>query len=320
MRDSPPLALLLDGEGGARRLTEEGLRDWRPAQGPLWVDLDEASPGDRRWLERTLASLGATPFRAAWPKLTLYEPEHLFLLMHLQAPDGAVDAFAVLRVWLEPGRIVTLRSRPLPPFEELHRGLEEARGATDASELLLLLVEGLGDQVFDDVLELRTAVSELDLSLEERAPVSTRALRRLRRRIVHLERFVDPQRSLLLRLESLELPWFTGKRRHRWETAVATFSSGSAELDAIDERARTIQESLAHQTSDEINRRIYFLTVFASIFVPLSLIASIFGANISTVHGNILDADHPLWFWIFLLGNAFVGLLLFWLFRRGRFF
>src|SRR5262245_31614763 len=44
------LALVLDGQGGARELGWEGVRAWRPGQGPLWVHLDPRHPLAVEWL------------------------------------------------------------------------------------------------------------------------------------------------------------------------------------------------------------------------------------------------------------------------------
>jgi hypothetical protein len=45
-----PQAVCLNGRGGARRLDEEAVERWRPANDPLWVELDEAGERDRAWL------------------------------------------------------------------------------------------------------------------------------------------------------------------------------------------------------------------------------------------------------------------------------
>ena len=46
------VALLLDGKGGARELSDEEVAAWTPGDGILWVDLNLTSKPGRQWLAK----------------------------------------------------------------------------------------------------------------------------------------------------------------------------------------------------------------------------------------------------------------------------
>jgi len=52
VKEEPGLAFacILDGEGGGRQVGWQQLRDWKPADGPLWAHLDKSAPEAVRWL------------------------------------------------------------------------------------------------------------------------------------------------------------------------------------------------------------------------------------------------------------------------------
>ena len=43
-------ALLFDGEGGARLVADEGVDQWQPGDGTLWIDLNLSNNAARKWL------------------------------------------------------------------------------------------------------------------------------------------------------------------------------------------------------------------------------------------------------------------------------
>jgi zinc transporter len=51
-------AYVLDGRGGGRQVGWDGVHEWRPAQGTLWLHLDRSEPRSEAWLSDESA-LGA---------------------------------------------------------------------------------------------------------------------------------------------------------------------------------------------------------------------------------------------------------------------
>lgn len=318
----PLRVLCLDGSGGARRLDGEALAHWRPANGPLWVALDEASERDRAWLADTsgLRKDHVAEFLRddVWSRAR--SPGADQLLVTMRAPDlhpEAGGAPKIIRLWIEPHRVITMTPATDPHLPVVSEHLDAGRGPTNSGGLLLDVIELMASELADQILRLfRPAVIDLEHSLEEKEGIasSSSQLRRFQHQASAMQRYAAPYRALLLRLRSFDLAWLMAGEEDAWRAVIDHFDAASRELDILVDRARSVQDSMSHRVSEQMNRRVYVLTVVSTLILPLSLIAGLLGGNISTVQGNILGAAHPLWFigvsiGLVVLGGATYALL-----------
>ena len=83
------------------------------------------------------------------------------------------------------------------------------------------------------------------------------------------------------------------------------------DLDAVRERAAVVQEELLSRMSEQMNSRMYVLSVVAAIFLPLGFLTGLLGINV----GGIPGADYPLAFLMFIGMLVVVVILQFLVFR-----
>lgn len=317
-----PRAWLLDRRGGARRLDRGAGGRRQPEDGPSWIALDADSELDRAWLgtEEGVGWDNRELFlrESVWPRVRSPGPEQLVLVTRVIHPDPEAPpgTHVMLRFWIEPQRVISMAPKGLPYLQELETRLEMGRGPISAGTILLALIESLANQLADAVLKLRPEVVELDLALEQEEPPTANQIRQLRRRAIDWQRYADPQRTQLLRLRSLELSWLTDDHGDDWRAVIDYYSEGSRELDAVVDRARILEDALANRTSEQMNRRIYLLTLMATLVLPLTLITSLLAVSVSTIEGNILGTHHPGWFAALCVGLVLVGLGSYLFFRR----
>lgn len=324
MKDGPdhlPLAIAFE-DGGGRRLDAAALRRWSPDDGPLWVRLEE--PEDRRWLE-TESGLDAEARETflrhgAWPTVRVDRDGYLFLLMRAPSSEAPRSGFVVLRIWIEPWRVITLAPAGLEVLDEVERRLEAGAGPESVNRFLIEVMELVGSRIADTVLDLWTAVTEEELRSARGRRSSAQRIHRLRRRSLELQRIADPSRVQLLRLRGLELSWLLREDETEWRSVIDYFEEATHELDAIGDHIRVLEDSLSSQTAEQINRRIYLLAVVSTTLLPLSLIASILGMNIGLREGAILGLSHPGWFVGLCIALVLVGALTFIALRRRGLF
>lgn len=319
-----PSAWLLDGRGGARLLDRDEFAAWRPRQGTLWVTLDEASERDSLWLqtESGLDAENSREFlgRHAWPTIRVAGGDQIWLIMRVFAsdPSSSGRAAARLRLLIEPKRVISVSPRDLPHIEAVNDRLKAGRGPTSVGDIVLLVTEFMADSLADAVLALiPSVVHELAVEAQD-APTELQLeqVHDLRKRVVELQRYANPQRAILTRLRSLDLSWLTRDHRDQWRALAEYYLEASRELDGIAEHARVHEDSLASRTSEQMNRRIYTLTLVSTLVLPLSLITGLLGVNISTVDANILSTHHPSWFIGLCIGLVILGLGIFIAFHR----
>jgi zinc transporter len=85
------------------------------------------------------------------------------------------------------------------------------------------------------------------------------------------------------------------------------------EIEALRERARVLQEEIAHRLAEESNRHLHVLTVVTILFLPPTLTAGLFGMNL---HGlPFSESGNGFWAGVIaaLISSAAVYAVLRWL-------
>lgn len=309
---------VLDGRGGARAVDWAGIRQWRPEQGILWVHLDYWAEASRSWLEH---ESGIDPVARA--ALLAEDPrprgvamgDALLVVFRGINPNAGSDPedMVSIRMWIEAGRIITLRHRRLTAGSEQWQLLMAGRGAVDPGDLLVRLCEAILRRIGQMVGAIDDTVDELeDLVLAEQREALRHRLAEVRRQAIGVRRFVGPQRDALANTAAGDVAWLGEPARLRLREATDRMHRIVEELDSARDRAAVTQEELTSRTSELINRRLYVLSVVAAVFLPLGLITGLVGSNV----GGIPLTGNPYGFFI-LLGSL-VGMSVgqFWLFRK----
>ena len=177
------------------------------------------------------------------------------------------------------------------------------------------------DLLVDDNLQLLSWLDEETNELEETifSNPDTTAIQhatRLRKIIIYLQRVLGPQLELIRRLSSDDLPFIKKSLR-------VYFRDIYDNLARINDLVFTYREVIStdmaiHQAliSNKLNDIMKTLTVIATIFLPLTFIASIYGMNFQFMP----ELDSP-WGYPSVLGlMLFIGGGMFWWFKRRGWF
>ncbi|MGH0038555.1 MAG: zinc transporter ZntB [Myxococcota bacterium] len=319
MSDGLVVALVLDGAGGARPVDWQGVRSWVPDQGVLWVHLDRSEPDAARWLvdEAGLESLVSDALLAdeTRPRASVQDGGVIAVLRGVNFEAGAEPEDMIsLRFWIEPRRLVTTRSRPLRSTRDLVRAFERGRGPRTVGQLVAGLADRLverAQQVIDEVDD-QVAEFEEELLGEPGSDLRER-IAALRRRVITLRRYLGPQREALARLATLDLDWLSQDDRAQLRESQDALMRYVETLEAVRERAVVAQDQLASQLADQLNSRMYVLSLVAAVFLPLGFLTGLLGINV----GGIPGADDGRAFTVFVAGLCvLVGLQVWWLRRR----
>ncbi len=82
------------------------------------------------------------------------------------------------------------------------------------------------------------------------------------------------------------------------------------DLDLVLDRARLVSEEIDTRLAERVNRNLYFVSIAAALFLPVTLISGIFGMNV----GGLPWLDDPRGFtWAMLCMAAAVVVALVWL-------
>jgi zinc transporter len=284
-------ALLFDGKGGARELSDEEVVKWNPDDGVLWVDFDQSSKKARDWLrrdsgiDRTAASIlleGETRPRS------LVEPGGLIIIMRgINMNPGAVpDDMVAIRVWMEGNRVVTARRRKVLSAVDVRESLLAGKGPKTVGQFLVALTGQLTERIAAAVDNIEQLLEDLDARLAEGDVESVRAnLSIVRRQAAAIRRHLAPQRDALDRLARASTGFLTDKEQFELRETGDHMMRHIEDLDLARENALVTQEELMNRVALEQNARMYLLSVIAAIFLPLTFVTGMLGMNVAGLPG-----------------------------------
>lgn len=311
-------AVRLDGAGGATELDADDLAAWEPADGLLWVHLQreqvEASFGARCGLK--ILAWEALTAEETRPRSLRVDDGLVVLLRAVNLLPGAdPDELVTLRLWLDANLALTAERRPVHAVPELRERLARGLGPRDAGGFLEALTDAIAEQLDPVVDELEELVDDLEETMVDRPATGLRkTLSELRRQAISLRRYLAPQREVLVRLQVETVSWLAELERAHLREVADHLMRLVEDLDMMRDHAAVIHDELTNRLSEELNRRMYVLSVLAAVFVPLTFASGLMGMNV----GGVPAAGLSNGFALVCLVMAAAALVQVLLFRRMR--
>lgn len=297
-------ALILDGQGGANKLeSTQDLNNWRLEQGKLWVHIDYSQPEAIDWLKQCefltdyeLESLTADETRPRLTKAT--NGCMLFLrgvnLNPAQSPEDMVS----LRLFINENVLITCRKRRLLSVQDILAMLKEGNGSTNISELVTQLAQNLTSRMQGVIDELDDSLDDFEEEIDEPSKkFDNQGLSQLRRQTISLKRYLKPQKEALTTLVNNNFKWLDDEDKPRLNENTNLLIRYLEELDSAIERAQIIQQTITNQVSEQLNQRMYVMSVVAALFLPLGFLTGLLGVNV----GGIPGTDSPYAFTAFVV-------------------
>lgn len=311
-------AFLFDGEGGATTLGWADIDAWRPEQGMLWLHLDYANPAVKLWLDTKSGIdeivLSALTDPDPRPRATAYGDKLQLIVRGMNNNAGAApESMISVRAWVEPKRVITMRHRASTSVRQLIAELKHGDGPRSAADLTVQLAERIVDHVVARVDMIGDAVAAAEDQVLGGDTNDLRAtLADHRRGAIALRRYLAPQREALTKLASINVTWFDQTHRARLVEVADQLTRTVEELDAARDRAAVTQEELNSRMAEATNKRLYVLSIFTSVFLPLGFVCSLLGVNVGGV--PLQHADWAFW----ALCGVFIAGVYFqlWLFKK----
>jgi magnesium transporter len=277
--------------------------------GVVWLNVDGLK--DTALVERIGKQYGIHPLvledllnTEQRPKLEDYS-DHLFVVVHMLSAgtDGEVVKEQVSLV-LGRGFIVTFQEQGGDVFNGVRGRLRQGRGrirSRGADYLLYALLDAIVDQYFVLLEKIDDAIEALESRLEDAPTQATlHALHSHKRDMIYLRRAIWPLREALAGLQRDELGLVQP------ETRLFLRDVHDHTLRII-ETIETLRELLAGMVdvhlsilSVRMNNVMKVLTVIATIFIPLTFIAGVYGMNF-----DFMPELH--WRWGYPLIMLFMG-------------
>jgi|AntRauTorcE11897_2_1112592.scaffolds.fasta_scaffold25047_1 magnesium transporter len=345
------------GTGAVSRRKIASLRELPatpPAHGVCWIDV--AGLGDRETIQTIGERFGLHPLALEdtlnvrqRPKVEDYG-DHLFIVtrMPTNAPvddDASMEAtgsaapgqteaawarhagqLATEQVTLFVGRgfVITFQERPGDVFEPVRARIAKGAGrirSRGADYLAYALLDAAIDSFFPLLEVYGERVEDLEQEVVERPePAHIARIHDLKRDLLTARRTIWPQREMLSTLVREEWPLVTDETR----IFLRDCYDHSIQLMDMIETYREIASALIDvqlsSVSNRMNEVMKVLTMIATVFIPLTFIAGVYGMNFDPAAGpwSMPELGWRYGYPATLLGMAAIGGgLLFWFRRKG---
>lgn len=294
--------------------------------GVRWINVERPGPTEEAWLRENFEfhelDIEDIRSRNQRPKLDEYD-DYFFLILHLPVFDKRVGRLnaAELDIFVGPDFLVTVPNEPLQPVEYLFERCKasetkrEQRMGQGTGYLLYTIVDDAFTSFFPMLrkIGLKLESIEEDIFVEGRSREVVRDISNVKQEIINFRKIIRPQRAVLRDLERAKSRFLPDDMEIYFDDIVDASERMWDMLENYKEVVEGLEATNESVISHSVNDVLRILTVFSVFFLPLTLIASVFGMN-----NHIPGQGSVAGFWIVVGAMALtLGGMLAYFRRRG---
>jgi magnesium transporter len=309
--------------GRAPEEFDQGEMDRRLGdEGSIWIDLSEPSDEEfnsiaERFQWHPLA-IEDCRIENHLPKADDYGDYVLLVLHGLDvASDSAEFTSKEVEVFVGPDYLITHHREGMAQITELKDRCERnpALAAKGPAYLLYLLLDSMSDVYLPYLDKIDDRIDNVEKDLLERPEKPTlQKIYELRRDVIGMRRVISPQIEVMRRLGRAEFAVIPDEASPYFRDIHDDLFRIIQSADSYRELLSGALDSYLSALSNEMNQVMKVLTVFASIMLPLTFLAGVWGMNFR----HMPELFKP-WGYPFALGLMVVtAVSLLWFFRRRR--
>ena len=294
-------------------MDEEAMRAlFQSQQGTLWVDICDCTDEHGKFLERNfgfhpLAIEDCVSTAIHSPKIDDFD-SHLFIIVHgiNYMVESDIVETTELEIFLGPHFVVTSHSFPLHSINSIFQLLETNNRIMNRGSdfFAYTIVDTLIDNVLPTIDKMMDVADQIEEEVISNPQQSTlEAILKLKRSVLRIHRVMAPQREVLNRLSRREFPQIKDDvyvyYRDVYDHIVRIEELGQALRDRADNALATHLASVANRQNESMK----MLALVATIFLPLALVAGIYGMNFQYMP----ELD---WHWGYFAVVGFIGFVI----------
>jgi magnesium transporter len=261
--------------------------------GLRWINIERPRSLEQAWMEERFEfhplDYEDVRSRNQRPKVDEYD-DYLFIVLHFPRYDKAVSRLnaAELDLFVGPDFLITLPNEPLQPLEYLfercrtNEELRESLFSKGPGYLLYKIVDDCVDASFPMLRKIGNKLERIEEDIFEGDTSSevVRDISNAKQEIINFRKVIRPQRAAFSDLERNKQRYIADDLDIYFDDIVDASERIWDMLEnykeVVEALESTNESAIAHR-SNEIFR---VLTAFSVIFLPLTLIASIWGMNV----------------------------------------
>ncbi len=254
------------------------------------------------------------------PKLEEYE-NFLYLVIKgisLNFEKEFCLQYEQISILLLANCVVTFKEKPDDTFDPIINHLQNQHGRLrqlGSDYLAYVIVDTIVDEYFvvednlDDIIDPLEDNLLLNSSKE-----MLQTVQHIRRGLISMKRNISPLRELLATIQRIDTPLLQEKTMRYYGDVYDHVLRVSDSLESYRERISAMHDIYLSSISNKMNETMKILTIFATIFIPLTFIAGVYGMNFEYMPELRWRWGYPV-LWIIFIAIS-IGLIIF--FKRKK--
>jgi len=306
------------------QLATEQIGDFlATGEGLLWLDIEDVTNEDAGLLSNVfrfhpLAVADCVSKNIHPPKIDDFE-DYLFIIVHginYHIESDVVET-TELALFLGKNYVVTIHDVPMRSVSSmLDRVRKDGRLMSRGTDFLAHdLIDALVDNIMPTIEEMDEKNDQLEAeALHEPKRETLMSIMQLKRSILALTRVILPQREIVNRLSRGEYT-LIGERAQIYYRNIYDHLVRIEMLTlGLRDMTESVLSTYLSSVSNRMNEVMKVLTLIATIFIPLTFIAGIYGMNFA----NMWELEWRYGYFGILIIMAVIGISLVFYFRRRK--
>ena len=260
------------------------------------------------------------------PKVDEFQNEYIFLVVKMlyYPKDAAEKTNGTLvneHISIVVGKdyVLTFQEADGDVFENIRDRLTNAKGRIrnhGTDYLLFCLLDAIIDQYFEVIDSIGDKIELLEDNLFQAQPSDdiTFEIQELKRTILRIRRAVFPLREVLSKLEKLDNELIDEKTGNYFRDLHDHIIQITENIDIYREMTWGLMDMYMTTISNKMNEVMKVLTIIATIFIPLTFIAGIYGMNFR----NMPELEWEYGYYVLLGIMIFIFMMMLYYFRRKK--
>ncbi|WP_392565232.1 zinc transporter ZntB [Utexia brackfieldae] len=258
---------------------------------PFWIHLDYQDKQTVEWIKNTqlLPDIAKTSLisKNQTAKSIRFDT-HRGMLVVLKGvnitPGDQYDPIVTLRFYITDNFILSTRHQKINAINDLQLQLDKKIGPVDVADWLVQISENLTNHANQAVENIHDQVIKLeDYVLTQQRVMPHQEIGRVRRKLITLRRILTPQRDTFIKIATERLSWIDDNDRRHMHDIATRLNHYIGDIDTCLLRLSSILEQINAMFTEQMNKRIYIMSILATIFMPLTFLASLFGVNLAGI-------------------------------------
>ncbi len=253
------------------------------------------------------------------PKIDEYE-NYIFVVLKMLYYDNNEEVISEqVSFVLGENFVLTFQEAEGDVFDSVRERLRTAKGrirGLGSDYLLYALIDSVTDHYFTIIETMGNKIEDLEDNLFTGLSQNeiSQQIQELKREVLKVRRVIFPLREIINRIEKTDNKLILDKTLHYYRDVYDHIIQVSENIDIYREMIWGLMDMYMTSISNRMNEVMKVLTIIATIFIPLTFIAGIYGMNFE----NIPELKYKYSYFILWLVMIVIFLGMLWYFKRKK--